>query len=104
MGGMRRRLAALLTARLAASLAPPSPPTNQLVPSPLVFGTLRLHEAPQPFQLLTKAWDLGIAAFDTAADVASRLILAVRDPATLSYASAGGTCDLAADERATEAA
>ena len=67
MGGMRRRLAALLTARLAASLAPPSPPTNQLVPSPLVFGTLRLHEAPQPFQLLTKAWDLGIAAFDTAA-------------------------------------
>ena len=67
MGAMRRRLAALLTVRLAASLAPPSPPTNQLVPSPLVFGTLRLHEAPQPFQLLTKAWDLGIAAFDTAA-------------------------------------
>ena len=64
---MRRRLAAVVAVRLAASLAPPSPPTNQLVPSPLVFGTLRLHEAPQPFQLLTKAWDLGIAAFDTAA-------------------------------------
>ena len=46
MGGMRRRLAAVVAVRLAASLAPPSPPTNQLVPSPLVFGTLRLHEAP----------------------------------------------------------
>ena len=67
MGGMRRRLAAVVAVRLAASLAPPSPPTNQLVPSPLVFGTLRLHEAPQPFQLLTKAWDLGIAAFATGA-------------------------------------
>jgi len=68
---MRRRLAAAVAVRLTASLAPGplSGPAaaRQLVPSPLVFGTLRLHEAPQPFQLLTKAWDLGIEAFDTAA-------------------------------------
>ena len=35
--------------------------------SPLVFGTLRLHETEDPFALLTEAWNLGITSFDCAA-------------------------------------
>ena len=35
--------------------------------SPLVFGTLRLHETERPKRLLTLAWDLGMTAFDCAA-------------------------------------
>lgn len=35
--------------------------------SPLVFGTLRLHETEDPFALLTEAWHLGITSFDCAA-------------------------------------
>jgi len=34
--------------------------------SPLIFGTLRLHETERPFELLDEAWRLGIRAFDTA--------------------------------------
>ena len=59
--------------------------------SPLVFGTLRLHEAEEPSALLTLAWELGIRAFDCAAvygggECERRLGAWLRDPSTPSAA------------------
>ena len=45
----------------------PAPVAEAVTLSPLVFGTLRLHETEDPFALLTEAWNLGITSFDCAA-------------------------------------